>query len=131
MYSSAYARQARRISTALISRFFEPSFLSTCCSIGRPWQSQPGTYGASKPIIGAAAHDDVLQDLVQGVPDVDVAVGVGRAVVQDEAGPPGAPSPGSWPRGRIASQAASCWGSRRARSAFMGKSVRGRLSVLL
>ena len=28
--------------------------------------------------------DDVLQDLVDGVTDVDVAVGIGRAVVQDE-----------------------------------------------
>ena len=30
------------------------------------------------------ADHDVLQDLVEGVADVDVAVGVGRAVVQDE-----------------------------------------------
>ena len=26
-----------------------PSSLSTLISIGRPWQSQPGTYGESKP----------------------------------------------------------------------------------
>ena len=26
-----------------------PNFFSTASSIGRPWQSQPGTYGASKP----------------------------------------------------------------------------------
>ncbi len=30
------------------------------------------------------ADDDVLEDLVDRVADVDVAVGVGRAVVQDE-----------------------------------------------
>ncbi len=30
------------------------------------------------------AHDDVLEDLIQGVADVEVAVGVGRAVVEDE-----------------------------------------------
>ena len=34
------------------------------------------------------AHDEVLEDLVEGVADMDVAVGVGRAVVQDEARPP-------------------------------------------
>jgi hypothetical protein len=39
---------------------------------------------------GAGLDDHVLQDLVQGVPHVDVAVGVGGAVVQDPAGPPGA-----------------------------------------
>jgi len=32
----------------------------------------------------AEADDDVLQDLVDGVADVDVAVGIGRAVVQHE-----------------------------------------------
>ena len=31
------------------------------------------------------AHDDVLEDLVERRADVDVAVGVGRAVVEDEA----------------------------------------------
>ena len=31
------------------------------------------------------AEDDVLEDLVQRVADVDVAVGIGGAVVQDEA----------------------------------------------
>ena len=35
----------------LISRFFGPSSRSTLSSMGRPWQSQPGTYGASKPAI--------------------------------------------------------------------------------
>src|SRR6185437_11449097 len=28
-----------------------PNFFSTAISIGRPWQSQPGTYGARKPAI--------------------------------------------------------------------------------
>ncbi len=35
MNSSAYSRQAWRISTASMSFFFEPSFLSTFCSIGQ------------------------------------------------------------------------------------------------
>jgi len=34
----------------------------------------------------AALDDDVLEDLVEGVPQVQVAVGVGRAVVEDEPG---------------------------------------------
>src|SRR5690606_443252 len=34
----------------------------------------------------ARLDDHVLEDLVDGVPDVDVAVGIGRAVVQDELG---------------------------------------------
>ncbi len=34
----------------------------------------------------AAADDEILQRLVEGVADVDVAVGVGRAVVQDVEG---------------------------------------------
>ena len=34
----------------------------------------------------AGLHDHVLQDLVHGVPDVDLAVRVGRAVMQDEGG---------------------------------------------
>src|SRR5690606_36038141 len=34
---------------------------------------------------GLRAHDDVLQDLVDRVPQVDGAVGVGRAVVEHEA----------------------------------------------
>jgi hypothetical protein len=46
---SAYFRQARRMSAGDISRFFGPSSRSTLSSIGRPWQSHPGTYGASKP----------------------------------------------------------------------------------
>jgi len=35
---------------------------------------------------GMAADDEVLQRLIQGVAHVDIAVGEGRAVVQDEAG---------------------------------------------
>ena len=35
-----------------------------------------------------ALHHEILEDLVQRMPDVDVAVGVGRAIVQHELGPP-------------------------------------------
>ena len=41
------------------------------------------------PAHRAVLHDHVLQDLVQRVADVDVAVGVRRSVVQDEARAPG------------------------------------------
>ena len=34
-----------------ISSFLRPSYSSTLISMGRPWQSQPGTYGASKPLM--------------------------------------------------------------------------------
>ena len=64
---------------------FLPCVFSICTSIGMPWQSQPGTYGASKPGERLALDDDVLEDLVDRVADVDVAVRVRRAVVQHEA----------------------------------------------
>ena len=35
-----------------------------------------------------AADDQILEDLVHRVADVDVAIGVGRAVVEDEFRPP-------------------------------------------
>ena len=31
-----------------------------------------------------AARDDILQNLIEGVPDMDIAIGVGRTVMQDE-----------------------------------------------
>src|SRR5262249_56341288 len=31
-----------------------------------------------------AARDDILQDLIERVPNMDIAIGVGRAVMQDE-----------------------------------------------
>ena len=47
---SAYARQAWRKASGDISRFFDPRSRSTFSSIGSPWQSQPGRYGASFPV---------------------------------------------------------------------------------
>ncbi len=40
--------------------------------------------GGVQAVQGAGLDDDVLQHLVDGVTDMDVAVGVGRAVVEDE-----------------------------------------------
>ena len=53
-------------------------------SIGRPWQSHPGTKFESCPSICCDLTYEILQDLVQRVADVDVAVGVGRPVMQRE-----------------------------------------------
>ncbi len=43
-----------------------------------------GDVGGVMPEHGAGLDDEVLEDLVQGRAQVDVAVGVGRAVVEDE-----------------------------------------------
>jgi len=50
----------------------------------QPVASQPGTYGASKPASCRGLHDHVLEDLVDRVADVDVAVRIRRSVVQHE-----------------------------------------------
>ncbi len=46
-----------------------------------------GAVGRVVPQHRAAPHDDVLQDLVERRPEMDVAVGVGRPVVEHERGP--------------------------------------------
>jgi hypothetical protein len=53
--------------------------------MGIPWQSHPGTYGRVEARHALALDDDVLEDLVDRVPDVDVAIGVRGPIVQDEA----------------------------------------------
>jgi hypothetical protein len=68
MKRSAYPRHARRKSAADISRFFGPSSRSTFSSIGSPWQSYPGTYGASKPAIDAALTTMSFRILLRAVP---------------------------------------------------------------
>ena len=74
------------VSTAVISRFFGPSSLSTFRSIGRPWQFHPESTGESKPSHRAAGDDEVLQDLVERVTDVDVSVRVGRSAWRMKSG---------------------------------------------
>ena len=73
--------------------------------------------------------DEILQDLVHRRADVDVAVGVGRAVVQHELRRACRGARGSSRRGPSAAQRASVSGSLVGRLAFIGKSVRGRLTV--
>ena len=106
-----------------------PSSRSTLSSIGRPWQSQPGHVRRVEARHRPRLDDDVLQDLVERVADVDLAVGVGRPVVQDELAARPCGARGSAPYRSIASQRAIAAGSVAGRFAFIGKSVRGRLSV--
>ena len=74
------------------------------------------------------ADDDVLERLVDGVADVDVAVGVRRPVVEDELLAAGAGSRTCSYR-PLASQRAAIAGSFCGSPAFIGKSVRGRKTV--
>ena len=80
MNFSANSAQRRRISAG--SR--PAASLTTLNSMGRPWQSQPGMKGAVKPAIVLRFDHQVLEQLVERGAHVDVAVGEGRAVVQDE-----------------------------------------------
>jgi hypothetical protein len=79
---------------------------------------------------GLGTDDDVLEDLVHRMADVDVAIGIGRAVVQHEARPPGGCGADPLiellflPDGLIQP------GSRRAKSPRIGKGVSGMLRVL-
>ena len=96
------ARQRARTSAFGIASFLaRPSCFSTCSSIGSPWQSQPGHVRRVAARHGARLHDDVLQDLVERVAEVDVAVGVGRAVVQHEARLARRCAPGAGGRGSM------------------------------
>ena len=78
---------------------------------------------------GFGLDDEVLEDLVEGGAQVDVAVGVGRAVVQDVSGAAGAGGANLARRDPRASQRSSSLGSACGRLAFMEKSVCGRLTV--
>ena len=60
------------------------SCLTTLNSMGRPWQSQPGDERRAETRHGLGFDDEVLQNLVERGAHVDIAVGEGRAVVQDE-----------------------------------------------
>ncbi len=67
-YFSAYSRQARRTASGSISSFLRPSFSSTLISIGSPWQSHPGTYGASNPAIVFVFTTKSLMHLLSACP---------------------------------------------------------------
>ncbi len=82
--SSANSRQAWR--NALASRFFasRPRTFSTGVLDRQPVAVPTGHVGRVESVERSRLDDDVLQDLVDRVPDVNRAVGIGRAVVQDE-----------------------------------------------
>ena len=80
---------------------------------------------------GFVFDDDVLENLVQRRADVDVAIGEGRAVVQDEFRSAPARCGLDFLVEPAASHFFSRSGSRLTRSAFIGKSVRGRFNVSL
>jgi len=67
----------RRVFAAQLAEFCRgdglPWVFSTCNSIGRPWQSQPHV-GRVEARQRFGLDDDVLEDFVDRVADVDVAV---------------------------------------------------------
>jgi len=65
-----------------------------------------GHVGCIETAQGLALDDDVLEYLVDGMPDMDVAIGVGRTIMQDEARPARTclPQPGVQPHGLPACQ---------------------------
>jgi hypothetical protein len=64
----AYARQARRSSSRVGLCFFSANSRPTCISMGMPWLSQPGTYGASYPWSEAWRTAASFQILFAAVP---------------------------------------------------------------
>ena len=80
----------RRNSAGGTLPFLPPSSFSTWVSMGRPWQSQPGTIRRAEAGHGLRFHDHVLQDLVEAGAEVNGAGRIGRPVVQDVGGGAGA-----------------------------------------
>ena len=74
-------------------------------------------------------HDHVLQDMVQRMADVHVAIGIGRAVVEDELLAARARRRAAARTAPRACQRARMPGSFCGRPAFIGKSVFGRKTV--
>ena len=75
-------------------------------------------------------HDEILENLVEQVPDMNRAVGIGRSVVEDELGGPCARRGDGVPTS-VFCQRAKVAGSACARFAFIGNEVLGRFSVAL
>src|SRR5207342_3145747 len=125
---SAYARQARQKSATDMSRFFGPSSRSTRNSIGRPWQSYPTTYGASNPAIERDLTTSSFRILFSAVPMWMLPLAYGGPSCSTNFGAPARRSR-IFPYRSIACQRASVSGSLVGRFAFIGNSVRGRLTV--
>src|SRR5215510_181461 len=111
-----------------MSRFFGPSSRSTRSSIGRPWQSYPGMYGASKPAIDRDFTTRSFRILLSAVPRWMLPLAYGGPSCSTNFGAPFRRSR-IFPYRSIALQRSSHSGSTVWRFAFIGKSVRGRLTV--
>lgn len=79
---------------------------------------------------GLGADNDVLENLVDRVTDVNAAVGVRRAIVQDELRTVAANGPQLLVQTDVVPELQG-FGSRWGRPAFIGKAVSGRFSVAL
>jgi hypothetical protein len=83
-YFSAYLRQARRISPPT-SALSSPEFAVDLDLDGQAVAVPAGHVGRIEALHGLRLDDEILEDFVERGAQVDVAVGVGRPVVQDVA----------------------------------------------
>jgi hypothetical protein len=85
----AHSRQSLRSSACDVDAIFSaPSVFSTMCSIGWPWQSQPGTYGATNPRIVLYRTTRSLSTLLNAVPMWMSPLAYGGPSCSTNAGPP-------------------------------------------
>ena len=105
-------------------------FFSTACSIGNPWQSQPGTYGASKPASVRDLTMMSLRILLTAWPRWMSPLAYGGPSCRTYFGRP-CPAARSFAYRSSVCQRLRISGSRVARLAFIGKSVCGRFNVFL
>ena len=89
-YFAAYLRHSARICAVVICAFFEPSSAVDLDFDRQAVAIPAGDVGRVEALHGLELDDEILEDFVERVAEVDVAVGVGRAVVQDIHGTAGA-----------------------------------------
>src|SRR6185437_13389909 len=121
-YFSAYFRHSRRTAEAGISSFLRPNCSSTLISIGRPWQSQPGTYGESKPAMVFDLTTKSFRHLFRACPSWMAPLAYGGPSCRTYTGLPWRDCR-IWPYKSFFSHFSSHLGSFWGRPAFMGKSV--------
>src|SRR3954470_1409855 len=126
-YFSAYARQALRTSSGAISSFLRPRDSSTLISIGSPWQSHPGTYGASNPAMVFDFTTKSFRHLLSACPRWMGPLAYGGPSCSTYSGAPLRAARIFSYRPRL-SHFSSHLGSLAGRLAFMEKLVLGRLS---
>src|SRR4051812_20564346 len=129
-YFSAYLRQALRTDMAGMSSFLRPRASSTLISMGRPWQSHPGTYGESNPAMVFDFTTKSFKHLLSACPRWMGPLAYGGPSCSTYSGAPLRAARIFSYRPRL-SHFSSHLGSLAGRLAFMEKLVLGRLSVLL